>query len=158
MTAGAAAAVLPALAGENAGDVLPLVGFLAVALLAAGVVVGWAGLLASSVAILAVEYALSLGESVDGRAPLYAGFLVLCAELAFWSLDLRVPAAAEPGTLVVRSVFVALAVVGAVAVGGLMLALTAVPALPGGVGWEVVGLAAAAGALTLVVVLARPRA
>lgn len=118
----------------------------------------FAGLIAPALAILGGEYALSLGSDIDGRAPLFAGLLLLIGELAFWSLEHRRRIPTESGTLWLRGVAVGLGVGAAVVLAATMLALTAVPALPGGVAWELVGLLAAGTALALVVLLARPRA
>ncbi len=114
-------------------------------------------LVAAGLVILGAGYAVSLGADIDGRAPLYAGLLLLVGELAYWALDLRVPMAAEPGTLRRRAFAAGVTPVLGVVLAAVILALTAVPALAGSVAWEVVGVLAAAGALTLVVLLARPR-
>lgn len=119
---------------------------------------GRASLVAPALALLGAGFALSLGSELDGRAPLYAGLFLLVAELSYWSLDLRLAIRAERGTLLVRGLFVVLIAAAAVGLTAAILAVTAVPALPGGAAWEAVGVVAAAAALTLVVALARPRA
>ena len=93
-------------------------------------------------------------ETVDASAPLVAAGLLLLAELAYWSVELRSSGRAETGLLVRRLTALALLVFGAVLLGLVVLVATTVP-LGGGVVWDAVGVAAAAGALALLARLAR---
>jgi hypothetical protein len=126
-------------------------------LLAAALVSGVASLVAPALAVFGGGYALSLGDAIDGRAPLFAGLLLLVAELAYWTLALRVPVAAEAGTFRTHGITVAVTVSVGVVLAALLVALSAVPLVAGGVAWELVGILAAGGALALVVALARPQ-
>jgi hypothetical protein len=150
-------AAWPALAGTGEAEVPLLLGLIGWALLATALLMRWAALVAPALAFFGAGYVVSLGPAIDGRAPLYAGLLLLTAELVYWTLELRVPMAAERGTHQVRAVVVAAAVAAGLVLATAMIALTALPPLPGGTALEVVGILAAAGALTLVVLLARPR-
>jgi len=89
----------------------------------------------------------------DGWTPLYAAGFLLCAELAWWSIEPRVPAFSELRVLVSR-----VAVVTASCAGGALLATLVVLAagvpLEGGVALELVGVLAAAGAVAVVAAVA----
>lgn len=93
MITGCAAVVLAALAGA-AGAGAPAA--LAAALLVAAALVG--GLVTPVFAALVLLVAIYPEGDRALPAPIYAGVLLLAAELAFWSLDEREPARAEPGT------------------------------------------------------------
>lgn len=136
------------------GSVLALLGIAGWLLLAGALAAGLPAGVVPGVVVLGAEYALSLGSAVDGRAPLYAAGLLVVAELSYWSLELRIGITADPGTMRVRAVLVAALTASAVVLGGIMLGLSGLR-LGGGLGWEVVGLAAAVGALALVAALAR---
>jgi hypothetical protein len=138
-------AVVPALRDP----VLLALGAAAVFLLAVGLAAGRSFVVPWAIAGLGAEYALSLGGGdVDGRVPLYAVSLLVTAELAFWSLQLRGAAADEPGmpqrrviglllgSTLALVVCVALATVAGVQLGGGLLA-------------EAAGLTAAIAALAL---------
>jgi hypothetical protein len=74
---------------------------------------------------------------------------LLLAELAWWSIEPRVPAWTEPGLTLWRLGTLGLTCAG----GGLLAALVVLDAgapIEGGTGLEVVGVAAAAGTLALV--------
>jgi hypothetical protein len=132
--------------------VLVVAGAGAVLALALGLVVRWSAALAVGVAVLGAEQAARLtltSSQVDPWTPLYAAGFLLVAELAWWSIEPRVPAWTEPGLTLWR-----LGTLGLVCAGGGLLAALVVLAsaapLEGGTGLEVVGVAAAAGALALV--------
>ena len=93
-------------------------------------------------------------DALDTRAPLVAGALLAVAELAYWSLELRVPVADEAGTSLRRLALLAALVLGALALGAVLLALVeAVSA--GGPAIDLLGAAAAVGALALLALAAR---
>jgi hypothetical protein len=146
---------VPAVAPDPGdGSLLALLGIAGWLLLAGALGAGIPAGVVPGVVVLGAEYALSLGPALDGRAPLYAAGLLVVAELSYWSLELRIGIAAEPGTTRVRAALVGVLAVSAVVLGGIMLGLSGLR-LGGGIGWEVVGLAAAVGALALVAALAR---
>jgi len=96
----AAVLVVAAVLREGGHDVLLLViGAAALAVIAAGLVLRWSGALALGVALLGAQQAtrLALGpDALDQATPLVAGALLLGAELAWWSIEPRVPAWSEP--------------------------------------------------------------
>ena len=100
---------------------------------------------------------LALGpDSLDSWTPLLAGGLLLVAELAWWSLEPRVPAWSQPGLAARRVGTVLLACAGASVVSAVVLVAAGVP-LSGGFGLELAGVVAATGALAVVACLARSR-
>jgi hypothetical protein len=130
---------------SEVGGLVAAIGAVGGALLAVVLVRGAQDLLAWSLATLGAAYAVSLavsGRAVDEAAPLVAVALLLCAELAAWSLDERWRIAAEPA--VVRRRALAL---GGLAAAGLLAAtlVIAVAAAPAGRGlaWTTLGAAAA---------------
>ena len=147
----AGALVAAAVVRAGGHDVLLLViGAAAVAFLAAGLVLRWSAALAVGIALLGAQQAtrLALGpDALDEATPLVAGALLLAAELAWWSIEPRIPAWAQPGVAVRRvlTVFttcVAATVVSAVVVvaagagvgGGTLLLLTGVVAATAALG------------------------
>ena len=107
---------------------------LAAATTAESLAVATAAPLVRSLALLAgraapVSVALLLLGAIyvvpDGEraipAPIYGGALLLIAELAFWSLDERLPGRVEPGTATPRLLAILLVVVTSVAAGALVL-------------------------------------
>jgi hypothetical protein len=106
--------------------------------------------MALGVALLGAQQAtrLALGpDALDEATPLTAGALLLAAELAWWSIEPRIPAWAQPGVAVRRVVTVlftcvAATVVSAVVVvaagahvgGGTLLLLTGVVAATAALG------------------------
>lgn len=142
---------------------LPLVaaapGAVALLLLALALWRGWPTFVAWSLALLAAGYALSLSlgperATIDAAAPVVAATLLVVAELAYWSLELRDPGRWE-GPLLARRLAVlgALALV-SLALGSVVVVLTTVD-LRGGVGLTFVGVAAAVATLAILAGLAR---
>lgn len=128
-----------------------LVTVLAVAVLAMGLVLSIPATIPGAIALLGAEYVAILGfeaDALDPRAPLVAGALFAVAELAYWSLELRGPVIDEAGTYLRRIALLATLVLGAVAIGVGVLALVEVVAT-GGVAVDIIGAAAALGALAL---------
>jgi hypothetical protein len=116
-------------------------------------------LLAWAVIPLGSAYTVSLvlhGSGVDGGAPLVAAGLLLCAELAAWSVDERFAIPAERAVVLARASALAALVVGSIVVATLVVALSLVPA--SGLAWTVLGAAAAVGVVGLAVRVARPPA
>jgi hypothetical protein len=114
-------------------------------------------LLGSAILLLGAAYVLALyaGEHVlDQGVPLVAAGLLACAELANWSLEERLPVAADRGLLVARARAVGILVGAGLAASALVLAVTAAP-VGGGLAWTVLGAAAAVVALAVVARAAR---
>jgi len=144
----------------RAGDLRGLaaaIGTLGAVFLGAVLVRGVQELLSWSLAVLGGAYAVSIGVhggSVDEAVALVAVGLLLCGELAAWSLDERVRIDAGPGVLARRAT-----AIGALAGAGLVAstAVVAIAAAPAGSGlaWTGIGAAAAVGAVGIGVVVAR---
>ena len=136
---------------------LALLGAAAVLLLALSLVASLPSLIPWPIVLLAVEYAWSLGgRGVDTLSPLVAGALVVIAELAYWSLELRSRTHDAERLAERRAGLIAALGIGSVALGGLVLAATSVQ-LGTGVTADLVGVAAAVAALAVVATLARSR-
>ena len=132
------------------------VGFL---LLAAALLGAWPSVIPGSLVAPAAAYAAELalrddGATVDAAAPLYGAGLLLLAELAYWSVELRGPQREERRLVLRRAGALTGLALGSIILGALVVTITAVP-LGGGVVWNAVGVAAAAAALALIVRLVR---
>ena len=89
---------------------------------------------------LGIAYTVSLvlhGSGVDGGAPLVAAGLLVCAELAAWSLDEEHAIAAERAVVVARATALGALVAVSTAAAGLIVALSLVPG--SGLAWTVLG-------------------
>jgi hypothetical protein len=159
------AAGLGALSLERASDEALIdvgwrVAALALLALVAGIVIGWPSLVPASLILLGGLYGAELAieeAALDAATPLVAAGLVVAAELGYWSLEEREPVRAEPGEALRRLAFVAILALGALLVTAVLLALVdAVRAR--GLALDLLGAAAAAGAVLAVVVLARRQA
>ncbi len=107
---------------------------------------GWALALAGG------SYAVALivhGSGIDEAAPLVGCGLLLCAELAAWSLDARWRVRADTGIVAARALAIAGLVLAGLAAAGLVVALGAT-SLGSGLAWTMLGCAA----VVLVVALA----
>jgi hypothetical protein len=114
-------------------------------------------LLPASLFLLGGLYAAQLAAddaTLDGVAPLFAAGLLATAELGYWSLEEREPLTVDPGETLRRVGLVALLVLGAMLVTGLLLAFVDV-VRAGGLAVDLVGAAAAALVLTVVIVAHR---
>ena len=134
-----------------------MVTIVALAVLVAGLVLSLPVTVPAAVALLGAEYIGLLAfdaDALDARAPLVAGALLAVAELAYWSLDLRGLVTDEAGTHLRRIAFLALLVLGVIGVGAVVLTLVEAIAA-GGVAVDVLGAAAALGALALLALAAR---
>jgi len=128
--------------------------------LAGGLALGQPAAVPLALVLFGGAYGASLflgPHALDFWAPLEATGLVLAAELSYWSLELRPWVAAEPGVLARRATILGATGAGTLAVGAAVLGAASAP-VGGGVAWEAVGVAAAAGALALVVRLSRTSA
>jgi hypothetical protein len=133
------------------------VGGVALLPLLLGLAVRWSPPLVLGVAILGAQQAvrLALGsDELDTWAPASAGFLLLVAELAWWSIEPRVPAWSEAWLAPLRLVSV-LAVCAAGAVLAGIVLVVASSKVGGGVVLELVGVLAAISALAVVAWVAR---
>jgi hypothetical protein len=133
------------------------VGGAALVPLVLGLAVRWSPGLALGVAILGAQQGLRLAlgsKELDTWAPAAAGALLFVAELAWWSIEPRVPAWAETALPPLRLA----GVLAVCAAGALLAALVLVVAssrLTGGVLLELVGVLAAISALAVVAWVAR---
>ena len=108
-------------------------------------------------AVLGVAYAVELvirGPRVDDAAPLVAVGLLLCGELAAWSIDERLPVAVEWAVTRARAVALGALAFGSLAVAALVVGLASAPA-GSGLAWTVVGAASAVAVVGIAVTLAR---
>jgi hypothetical protein len=125
--------------------------------LALGLASRWGAALALGVVLLGCEQALRLGlgpETVDPWTPVYAVALLVTAELAWWSIEPRVPAWWDAAVVLRR--LGTIAGVGAVAaVVAALIVLAAGAPLHGGLSLELVGVLAAIAAVGVVAVIAR---
>ena len=120
-------------------------------MLAAGLALSLSVTIPVAIALLGAEYVAILGfeaDVLDTQAPLVAGALLAVAELAYWSLELRAPVVDEAGTYLRRIALLATLVLGVVGVGAVMLTLVEV-VVAGGIAVDILGAAAALGALAL---------
>ena len=131
------------------------VAILAVAVLAVALARPFPSLLPWTLVALGAAYVWQLaGGPIDEWAPVYAGGFVAVAELAYWSVELR-GRAHDAGRLTDRrAALIAVISLAAVAAGALVLAATAV-GIGSGVATDLLGVAAAIGALAVVARLAR---
>jgi hypothetical protein len=124
-----------------------------------GLVTRWSAALATGVVFLGAEHALRLAlgpGTVDAWTPAYAACLLFSAELAWWSVEPRVAAWWEPAVVLFR-LAVVVGMCAAAAVVAALVVLAAGAPLRGGLGLELVGVAAAFAALAVVAGLARVR-
>jgi hypothetical protein len=152
-----ATAVDPPLHADRYGAAVLVPGVVGVLVLAGALAFAQPAGIPIAVVLLGGSYggSLFLGpHALDVWAPLEATGLLLAAELAYWSLELRPWVEAEPGVLARRATILTATGAGALFVGATVLGSASAP-VGGGVAWEAVGVAAAAGALALLVRLSR---
>jgi hypothetical protein len=133
-------------------------GALALVLLAFGLLVRWAGALGCGLAVLGGEYAVLFaaeGARLDRLTPVYAVGFLFVAEMAFWSIERRVPAWSEASALEWR--LARLAASCAVAAGVAAIATVSAAAATGGGGvvLESFGVGAAIGSIVILAALMR---
>src|SRR5205807_6329613 len=139
------------------GLLLLALGAAGVLWLLVGLAVRWNAPLVVGIASLGAEQAVRLtaGPSrVDPWTPAYAAGFLLAAELAWWSIEPRVPAWSEIEVVVRRAVAIALVCAGGAVLAALIVVVAGTP-LHGGVGLELVGVAAATAAVAVVAAVAR---
>jgi hypothetical protein len=98
-----------------------------------------------AIVLLGGAYAVSLfvrNNGIDEAAPLVGAGLLLCSELAAWSFDERWRIKAERSVVAARGIAVVLLVLAGLGASGLVIGLAAAP-IGGGLGWTVLGAAAA---------------
>jgi hypothetical protein len=149
------------LALADAGDLALTVGVrlvaLAILVLVAALVLGWSPLVPVSLLLLGATYATHLAAddpALDVSAPLVAIGLLVTAELAYWSLEEREEISAELGESLRHLGVVALLALGGLVAGSMLLAVADL-ARAEGLAIDLLGAAAAAGALLVVVLYAR---
>ena len=144
---------------EAISQLVRLIGVAGVALMAAAMVIGLPWLVGWATVTLVTEYALSLlaRPSIDVRAPLYAGALLLMVESAYAALERRARIAGPSWRL--RREMSRLLPLGsaAVTVAALVLGLASIP-VAYGLLVQVAGVGAAAAVLTTLILLVRQRA
>jgi hypothetical protein len=114
-------------------------------------------LLPWAVLCAAAAYATGIffrGAGVDGAVPLVATGLLVCAELATWSLDERHRIAVERAVVLGRASGVAALAAAGLVAAGLVVGLAAAPG-GAGFGWTLLGAAAAVLAVGIAARLAR---
>lgn len=126
-------------------------------LLLAGALLGSTSLVPWPLVVLAGAYAFGLGGgAIDQWSPIVAAGFLVVAELAYWSLELRGRVEDAERINERRAGLVVALGLGTIALGGLIFAATSVP-LGTGVVVDLVGVAAAVGAVAVVASLARSR-
>jgi hypothetical protein len=129
-----------------------VVGGLAIVTLLVGLFARWSAALAVGIALLGAQQALRLAlgpDALDSWTPVSAGALLLAAELAWWSIEPRVPAWAQPGLASRRLAAVLLGCGAASLVSAAVLVVSGAQ-VGGGFALELVGVAAATAALAVV--------
>ncbi|HLM37765.1 MAG TPA: hypothetical protein VK287_08300 [Gaiellaceae bacterium] len=153
----AGVAVSPLARDSHDWALLLLLGGGGVLALGVGLAARWGAALAFGVGLLGAEQAVRLARGpaeLDPWTPLYACAFLLVAELAWWSLEQRVPAWAEWGLALRRLVTVLLACAGGCVTAALIVIAAGLP-IQGGFGLELAGVAAATAALAVVAGVAR---
>jgi hypothetical protein len=133
----------------------------AVLLLTLGLVFRWPGALGLGLAALGAEYAVLFvaeGGALDRYTPVYAGGLMLVAELGFWSIEPRIPAWSDAAVAEWRLARLGGACIAAAALAALALVAAAAATGTGGLALESLGVVAAVGSLILITVLVSRRA
>ena len=128
-------------------------------LLALVLVRGLDDLLGSALLLVSACYVVGLfvgRHPLDEAAPLVGAALLLCSELATWSLEERRPVATSRALRLARARAVGLLVLAGLAAAALVL-VSAGSSLGGGIGWVALGSAAAIGAVAVAVRLSVSR-
>jgi hypothetical protein len=134
-------------------------GVLAVLALSLALWRGWPTAVAWALALLAGGYALALSlgperATIDAAAPVVAAALLVVAELAYWSLELREPGRWEGPLLARRLAVLGTLALVSLALGSVVVVFTTLET-GGGVGLTVLGVAAAVATLAILAGLAR---
>jgi hypothetical protein len=155
VAAGLAAATV--LRADGHELLLLAVGAAALLPLLVGLALRWSTGLAVGIAVLGGQQALRVAigsDALDAWTPAAAGTLLFAAELAWWSIEPRVPAWAEPALAPIRLALVLL-VCAAGAVLAAFVLVAASSRVGGGVVLELAGVLAAIAALAVVAWVAR---
>jgi len=137
--------------------VLLAVGVPVPVILLVGLAARWSAALTLAILVAGAQQAarLALGNDVlDEWAPLVGGALLLTAELAWWSIEPRIPAWSQP-RLALRRLTTILVMCGLGAGVGAAMLVAAGSSLSGGVPLELLGILAATGAVAVVAWVAR---
>jgi hypothetical protein len=133
------------------------IGAVAFVALVAGIVLGWAPMIPLAAVLAGGLYAAELAVAdapLDVAAPAIAAGLLLCTELAYWSLEERTRWRGEAGDGLRRVAFVALLGIAALMVAAVLLALVdAVRAR--GLALDLLGATAAVAVVATVLVITR---
>jgi hypothetical protein len=159
LVVGAALAASPVAAGSEHLWLLLGVGAAALVALGIGLAARWGAALAFGIALLGTEQAVRLAtgpDRVDPWTPLYGAGLLLAAELAWWSIEPRVPSWSQHGMAFRRAGMVTAACAAGSVLSALVVLAAGAP-LHGGVGLELVGVVAATACLGVVAAVARSR-
>jgi hypothetical protein len=122
-----------------------------------GLILRWPTPIPAALVLLGGEYALVLeldDRPLDARAAVVAAGLLVTAELAYWSLELRAEITDEPGSYARRLSVLALLGLGALTLSGLLVVVVDL-AGRGGLAVEIAGAAAAFAAVVLLWSLVR---
>jgi hypothetical protein len=136
---------------------LLVVGGVAAGVLLAGLLLRWSAALALGIWLLGAQQAtrLALGpDALDEATPLTAGALLLVAELAWWSIEPRIPAWAPPSVAVRRTVSVLLICIAATVVSAVVVVAAGAP-VGGGTPLLLTGIVAATAAVGVLAFVAR---
>src|SRR4029079_19526870 len=117
-----------------------------VCLLALGLLTRWPAAIGFALVAVGGAYAVLFaaeGAQLDRLAPAYAAALLLVAELAFWSIESRVPAWTDPELVIWRLARLALACAGAAVLGAVVIADAPAASGGGGLFLETIGVVAA---------------
>jgi hypothetical protein len=131
---------------------------LGLALLALGLVTRWTSALGAGLLALLGEYAVlfsSEGATLDRYTPAYAVGFLFVAEVAFWSIERRVPAWSDDWLLEWRLGRLAGVCVAAALVAGFVMVNAAAATGGGGIALESAGVVAAIGSIVLLALLMR---
>jgi hypothetical protein len=150
---------LPITRGDEAfQDAGVRIGTVAFVGLVAAIVLGWSPLVAIAAAIAGGLYAAELAiddAALDVAAPAVAAGLLLCTELAYWSLEERTRWRGEPGDGIRRAAFVALLGLAALLVAAALLALVD-EVRARGLALDLLGATAAVAVVATVLAVTRP--
>ena len=144
----------PAASAHRFAGAILAAGALGWAIVALGLLFRIPWLLGWGLALFGAEYATFVrlrGGAVDGRSVFVAAMLLLVAELAFFSIQVRVPSA-DRGLTVRRTLALIAALIGTGFAGGLVLVISG--SANSGVGVEAAGAVAAVLAIAMVVRIA----
>jgi hypothetical protein len=144
--------------GSSAHGLLLLaLGGSAVLWLGVGLAARWNAPLVLGLACLGAEQAVRLTDGpsrVDPWTPVYAAGFLLAAELAWWSIEPRVAAWSDLEVLIRRVLAIAACCIGGALLAALVVLAAGAP-LHGGVGLELIGVAAAVAVIVVVAAVAR---